>query len=63
MSVLAANEELSGSEGNVFSIAGSWVDVRWQSDGVMSVQYSGRVLRQRKRVRDIRVDYLPTGIM
>jgi hypothetical protein len=63
VSIVAASEEFSGSKGNAFSIVGDGVDLRWQSDDLLSVRYSGRVLRRQTRVRDIRVDYLPIGIM
>jgi hypothetical protein len=44
---------LSGTEGNAFSVAGSWVKLGWRPDGVLSVQYTGYALCEEKRVRDV----------
>ena len=46
----------------MFSV-GSGVNLKWKSDDVLLVNYSGPVLRQQKRLGDIRVEYLPIGTM
>lgn len=64
VSIVAASEELPGGDGNVFSVVGEGgIILQWKSDTVLSVQYHGVVLRQQKRVRDVRVEYLPVGFM
>jgi len=64
VSILAASEELPGGGGNAFTVVGvGGIVLQWKSDDVLSVGYHGTVLRQQKRVRDVRVDYLLIGFM
>jgi len=65
VSVLPAREGLPGGDGNLFSIvAVVGMELEWKSDDRLLVRYfSGRVLRQQKRVGEVRVEYLQIASM
>jgi hypothetical protein len=64
VSVLGVDERLPDGVGNAFSVAGVFgTDLRWQSGNILSVGYSGIVLRQRQQVEKIRIEYRLIGIL